>query len=1477
MHLFDAIEEYNFDHEKHFDTVTGQYDLLMPHDLGRPLTHEEMDYNFLYQKQTMNGFRIFGSGVNLRLNTDDTDKVLKFHQIDPLDDNYNDYTAAGYVTGQWIWIPEEVNVVVVSYISLVANPTTINETNNNTTTFTLTTLNATDGTTVNWSIATGGGITANDFIGGSLTGTATITNNTATWNVAAAADNFTELNETFTLTLASIDSQGNDTTTLNAGNPLSANVTIVNSSSTPAYVTLTGSSNSVAEGGSITYTVNTVNFFQAATATWGIDFTQSAANAADFTASSGTVNIDANGNGTFTITTVSDFAVEGNENFVVRLVGNDSNGVPTNIGVTSTITNVAFPTYTTFTGPASAQEGDTVTYTLSGTTITNGTTVGYTITGIDVTDISLANLTGNITMNSGQGTVSFDILEDYTVESAEDLVITLNGADSYGNTTGLPMDVTTTITDVASTYSIFGSGQIVEGETKTYTFKATNMSPGTFVYWELRNYVAGNYVDWNNDIVSPRTGNGQVVQVGNEVQLNFDIEVANDYTSGEGDEYLKIVVWDDAANYDTANPDFGSVVSGALATKDITVVDLAPQWQLTTVGDPVAGGEDDQAEPEVLTFNILTRYVPVGTPFTWEAKAYGANPAAAADFDGGNWPTGSGTVSTFNNTISLDSQFTTSVIADNTTENDPEEYILELSDANGVVASKIINITDNSQTPPPIVYDIQVSPLSIVEDTNAQYMEFTVTATQSNGNIPPAGTQIDYDIAGDWGANDIQVLGVDAGTGQNISEPEPVAITPQSNPYDLAYFILDSNGVGKIRVYGLYDQLVENGEDVTVTLAANDSAGNPTGVPSATGVINDSAAQVWQIDAATTQLEGATLTFDVKTQNVPPQAYTWQAVAGANNSASANDFDPSGFPSGSGTVSANHTTLTTDDTFTTVAAIDALPEGSGPAEEYIIEVYDANGTTVATHTVYIVDITQTFDCGDAGMTVDDGLTGQTVTGQITQGTIVSFSPSTYQSGNTQYTAQITAPANEPNGNPYSNGGATITCTDTANGADITFALSNNGPVNEGGNITWTLTTANVANGTVVPFTLSGTASSPQDYSNVQPFEFTVQNNTATYTVTSFADNLTDLNDPEEVILTLAASDSAGNATGSIASTAYINDTSQTPTYSTITAQTVNEGQNMTFTLSTANVTNGTTVNFAFSGTATQGTDYTVPGALQMTINNNSATYTIATTADQITEPGASETVIMTLNATDSNGFGTNSITGTGTITDTSQAPDFDCTDAGLTINNGTTGDPVTGSVSNGTLVSFSPSTYQSGSVTYTAQITAPAANGSGVAYGNAGQNIPCTANATGTAPAGQVYWYHLGTGVGANDYPFAANLITGTLYLADNTIAANYSESFTDMLANPGVYQTVNTQSGISDGDQFVFGTSNSANFFWIAIADSLGVPDLTTNARLADTNNNISDVAQAKLAFTHNGLAYTLYQVNLGSTANGVTIQYNV
>ena len=699
MHLYDAIEEYNFTHGKHFDTATGQYDLLMPHDLGRPLTHEEMDYNFLYQKQTMNGFRIFGSGTNYKLSATDLNKVLKFHQITPADADYAIYTGAGYVDNQFIWIPVEMAAAAQpAYVTLTANPTTINETGNSTVTFTLNVVNVDDNTTVDWSIATGSGITAGDFVGG-LTGTATINSNQATWTVQAAADNFTEGLESFTLTLASTDSAGNDTTT-QTGNALSATVAISDTSITPVYNSIS-SANSVNEGASITFTVNTSNFFQAATANWLVDFANSTATSADFTgATSGTVNLDSNGDGTFSVAIANDL-INDNENFTVKLTGNDSNGINTNeISKTVTINNASFPTYTTFTGPATRLEGQTATYLLEGTNIPAGTQVGYTITGVDVADISLNSLTGFITMNnfmSGQaGQLQFSILEDYTVESDETMVITLNNVDSAGNGTGLTptLSVSTVISDVAPTYEILGQSPIVEGQTQTYTFRASNMVAGTTVYWELRNF--GNplfytQLDGTPDISTPRTGSGQVVQVGNNVELDFDIGVNNDMSIAEGSEYFKIVVWDDASNYDTVSP-FNSPVSGALATKDITISDLNPQWQITT-------STDNQSEPGTLSFNILTRYVMAGQNYTWTAVPHGGNPASGADFNGGNFPSGAGTVSTFHNSLLTSGIFTTEIIADNTTEG-TEQYRVELSDQNGnVVATKVINVTDDSQTP----------------------------------------------------------------------------------------------------------------------------------------------------------------------------------------------------------------------------------------------------------------------------------------------------------------------------------------------------------------------------------------------------------------------------------------------------------------------------------------------------------------------------------------------------------------------------------------------------------------------------------------------------------------------------------------------------------------------------------------------------------------------------------------------------------
>ena len=100
------LEEYQFSHGLHRVLTTGKYVALHPHLLGRPLTHEEMDYNLVYTEQTLAGFRIFGSNQDISLSDDDLGKSLLFHKIASSDADFARYTSAGYTEGQYIWIPD---------------------------------------------------------------------------------------------------------------------------------------------------------------------------------------------------------------------------------------------------------------------------------------------------------------------------------------------------------------------------------------------------------------------------------------------------------------------------------------------------------------------------------------------------------------------------------------------------------------------------------------------------------------------------------------------------------------------------------------------------------------------------------------------------------------------------------------------------------------------------------------------------------------------------------------------------------------------------------------------------------------------------------------------------------------------------------------------------------------------------------------------------------------------------------------------------------------------------------------------------------------------------------------------------------------------------------------------------------------------------------------------------------------------------
>jgi len=99
-------------------------------------------------------------------------------------------------------------------------------------------------------------------------------------------------------------------------------------------------------------------------------------------------------------------------------------------------------------------------------------------------------------------------------------------------------------------------------------------------------------------------------------------------------------------------------------------------------------------------------------------------------------------------------------------------------------------------------------------------------------------------------------------------------------------------------------------------------------------------------------------------------------------------------------------------------------------------------------------------------------------------------------------------------------------------------------------------------------------------------------------------------------------------------------TRATPTYSVAgpTGGTVNEGQNLTFDITTSNVVNGTTVGWTLSGL--QSGDYTTSASSPATIQNNAASVTFAIVNDNVTD--GNKTATLTLASTDSTGASTGS-------------------------------------------------------------------------------------------------------------------------------------------------------------------------------------------------------------------------------------------
>ena len=309
-----------------------------------------------------------------------------------------------------------VQTQVAPTYSVSESSTNVNE--GDTVTFTITTTNVPNGTSLYWD--TTGTVTADDFSDNTLSGLTTVNNNTATitrtirndYSVSEGAENFAlQISEAGVLVVTS-------------------NTVSVADTSAATY-SISGS-NTVVEGNTVTYTVNTTGVPDGTSLYYTVNLSST-----DVTPLTGSFPITSN-TGTFTLTAKQDLTVESDESLTVNIRIVSTSG-PIVATMNTIIEDTAFTIALT---PASTSvnespNGGTTNIVINvatsgvadGTVLTSNVVaaVGSTIIYGDGGDFS--NQTKSFTINNNVGVISIPVLRDGRTEGAEKITVQVLNAD----------------------------------------------------------------------------------------------------------------------------------------------------------------------------------------------------------------------------------------------------------------------------------------------------------------------------------------------------------------------------------------------------------------------------------------------------------------------------------------------------------------------------------------------------------------------------------------------------------------------------------------------------------------------------------------------------------------------------------------------------------------------------------------------------------------------------------------------------------------------------------------------------------------------------------------------------------------------------------------------------------------------------------------------------------------------------------------
>ena len=610
---------------------------------------------------------------------------------------------------------------------------------------------------------------------------------------------------------------------------------------------------------------------------------------------------------------------------------------------------------------------------------------------------------------------------------------------------------------------------------------------------------------------------------------------------------------------------------------------------------------------------------------------------------------------------------------------------------------------------PPVSPPATGSILSITPTASSYNEGGTAVFNITTSNMTD-GTTLSYQIVTGGNTYPAAALG-DFDTSTN---PTSGTVTINSNAGQISFDIdadLTTEGSEEFRASVTYSVTSQTMTSSYVTIA--DTSTTPV-VPAITSVVGPSSI-----------LEGSSGTITVNTVNVPNGTSLNWAIT--HNELGLGPVSATGeYSVTSGTVTINSNT----GSFTISPTDDATSESNEYA--FVTVSGTVSGTAVSddSNDIDIIDAAQptitSVDRGDTSIEEGNSTTFTVNTQNIANGTSLNWSINNVSSENADFASTSgTVTINSNSGTVTID---TVADTDTAEG-DETFKLDVSGTVGaasvsgtsasvtivdktpqivsivgpatiteagSGNYFTWTVNTANIANGTTLNWDVTHISTTAGDFgSSVSSVAFTINNNTGTIQIDVDEDESTE----GDETFTLAVSGTVahpndGTVNVSVSRTFYtpitITDTSTQPSLSISSTPVQGNETNfnsMTWTITAAGFDNGATINWVVNHGTTQAADFTATSG-SSTLSGTTCTITIEAVEDFISE--SAETFTFTVSGTSAGGSSISQTSHTVTIYSTSQTPSISSVSGPSSIDEGASGnfDVTTVNVPNGTVLNW---------------------------------------------------------------------------------------------------------------------------------------------------------------------------------------------